>query len=264
MVKYAFISDIHSNQLALEAVLRDIERQGIKDIHCLGDIVGYGPKPNECVDIVRSRNIPCVIGNHDHMVGNMVVLWGVNPDAAASLDWTKKVLGNDLKAYLRGLEPAMTKEGYTLAHGSPFDPLDFNYMIDRSDVFWGVFSKISHQPPNIQSQTNLGVYFIGHTHFPSIFQFRKNQTVQDESGVEFIKVDDGVAIQLSPDFWYVINVGSVGKPRDNDPRSCYVTFDSTTRQVTYHKVDYDIQKTQEQMRQVRLPEALITKLEFGR
>jgi predicted phosphodiesterase len=227
-VKRALISDIHSNLEALEAVLADIRRQGIEEIYCLGDIIGYGPNPRECIDLVMKVNV-CILGNHDQ--GALFDPEGFNSGAERAIFWTREQLEKPLGTpadnakrwdFLGELPRNRRENGFLFVHGSARNPL--NEYVFPEDIYnqrkmEKIFSLIEHH------------CFQGHTHVPGVFTQSLNFLSPDEIGYQH---------QLGPDKT-MINVGSVGQPRDGDSRACYVVIEDNL--VTFRRVEYPIEKT---------------------
>ncbi|MAI34648.1 MAG: metallophosphatase family protein [Rubripirellula sp.] len=226
-MKRALISDIHSNHEALTAVLADIHQQGIERIYCLGDIVGYGPNPRECLQEMKSVAI-CILGNHDE-----AVFAGADPDgfgssALRAVEWTREQLREEDHAFLRGLPRCYQEQRMLLVHGSPKEPtneyvlpMDVQNPIKMSDLF----DRFDH------------CCLQGHTHIPGVFSqshFLRPKNI--EQGYTFN--DDKV----------MINVGSVGQPRDGDCRACYVVMDD--QQLMFRRVEYDIETTVAKIRRI--------------
>ena len=235
----AIISDLHSNIPALKAVLADIEEQNVEDIVCLGDLVGYGPEPEACIDLVEERCRFCLSGNHDYAVLTHAVRF--NPLAEEAVEYTREVLrpgmfsGSRKRERWSFLETCPTRveeEDVLYVHGSPRD--DRNEYILESDITFGNIEKIR----GIFEITSR-LLFVGHTHVPGIiepdFEFRHPE-------------DNDARFDLDPDKKYLINVGSVGQPRDGDNRACYVLFDGEA--VVYRRVEYNYRETMEKMDRV--------------
>lgn len=230
-MKLAVISDIHGNLEALEKVFLDISKKNVDQIICLGDVVGYGPKPNECIELILENKIKCVKGNHDETCTSLKNIESFNDSAADAANWTNKTLKENNKKYLEDLPNTISKDGMLFVHGSPFDPL-YEY-VDRNKVMSEEYSKEIEQ--NIKEK----VIFVGHTHRP--FNIKKNEYLS-------------------------INPGSVGQPRDGDSRAAYCLFDTKTREEERGeiiRVEYDIAKTQDQMVKEKLPDFLINRLFHG-
>ena len=226
----AIISDIHSNIEALGAVLRDIRARNVRDVICLGDVIGYGPNPKECVD--AARNFPLVLlGNHEEAVMYAVQAQGFNAKAGTAVKWTAaqfSMLSTDKEAnakrwdFLGGLERSFSSNGVYLVHGSPSNPTrEYIYPSDiRNPIkLNSAFEKIEH------------ICFVGHTHVPGVWA--SDMTFRAPHDLNYLfRIDSRKA---------VINVGSVGQPRDLDNRACYVLFDGET--VRWVRVPYDFEKT---------------------
>ncbi len=233
-MKRALISDIHANFEALEAVLAHIRSQGVDEIVCLGDIIGYGPDPLACLDRVMEVCQRTILGNHDQAA--LFDPEGFNPVARRAIYWTRDQMERDKnleQADLRwdflGSLPRRHDEGkYLFVHGSPRDPTN-EY----------VFPEHVYEPVRLKAlMSRFEQYcFQGHTHIPGIF--RESASFVPPEGEQFV-------YQLSEEKC-MINVGSVGQPRDEDPRACYVILDTETDTITYHRVEYDAQKTRDKI-----------------
>ncbi|MDR0328858.1 MAG: metallophosphoesterase family protein [Planctomycetaceae bacterium] len=230
-MKRAIISDIHSNLEALEAVLRDIESQGITEIYCLGDAVGYGPNPVECIDLVRKKVTMCLLGNHDQ--ASLFDPEGFNNSAERAIFWTREQLENprlsnseDRWDFLNNLPRIHREDDFLYVHGSPRNPLneyvfqDDIYNERRMERLFSAIPKYSFQ---------------GHTHVPGIFTEEREFFSPDEINLRYTLGDKKL----------MINVGSVGQPRDRDPRACYVVLEGNT--ILYRRVEYPFEKTIEKI-----------------
>jgi len=241
-MKFALISDVHGNLEALEAVLRDIEKQGVEKIHFLGDAVGYGCNPNQCVKLIQKHCEIKLLGNHDYAVMGLEQSDNFNKIAKVSMDWTVKKIKNKSIEILADFEMRSTFLDYCLVHASPDEPESWTYILDI-ECAGDNFDKFPQS-----------VCLVGHTHVPDCFILTDDGTiVQKES--ESIKRTEGNK--------YIINIGSVGQPRDNDPRACYLIVDTDSDSMYYRRVEYDIGKTQEKMKKAKLPEFLIERLAIG-
>ena len=239
--KIAILGDIHSNIDALEVVLEDAREQGVEEYFCTGDIVGYNACPHECLEIIRSLGCPVVKGNHDHYVASQRNLDDFNPYAAAVVEWTRGQLTAEELEYLHEMPFSVTKIGMTLVHSTMDRPESFGYVFD-----------------NQQAETNFinqktPVCFHGHTHCPMIYE-------KQMAGIFRI---DPQEFKLPIGRKYFINVGSVGQPRDGDPRASYVIYDVKTRTVTFRRLEYDIKSAQERVLAAGLPERLAFRLAVG-
>lgn len=250
----AIISDLHSNMEALHAVMEDIGSQGVREILCLGDVVGYGPNPEECIDLVEERCRFCLSGNHDYAVLTRPERF--NPLAVEAIEYTKKVLKPGAFSvgrkrarwnFLQAMPTRITEDSTLYVHGSPRD--DRNEYILESDIVFGNAEKIKQ----IFDLTPR-VLFVGHTHVPGVIT----------TEMEFWHPEDNNAsYQFQPDRKYLVNVGSVGQPRDGDNRSCYAIVEPD--RVTWRRVPYDFRKTMEQMARVGpISKEAADRLEYGR
>lgn len=238
----ALISDIHSNLAALTAVFRDIDSLGtVKRIYCLGDVIGYGPQPVECLDLVTTRCSLILMGNHEHAV--LYGAYGFNAEAKRAIDWTREVLQQipslaRRKAVWHLLENLPVRhefENVLLVHGSPRDPV-MEYVLE-SDLWEGADE--SKMDEIFQSFNRL--CFVGHSHRPGVF-------TQDRCFLAGSELSNGY--DLSDGNRYLINVGSVGQPRDRDSRACYTLY--TGDAIYFRRVEYDINATAELIRGVEL------------
>jgi diadenosine tetraphosphatase ApaH/serine/threonine PP2A family protein phosphatase len=247
------ISDIHANRAAFEAVLEDADRLGYDGVWCLGDIVGYGPEPDWCVARVRTLGaaaacgLQALVGNHDYAVLDRMDLGDFNPEAAHTVIWTRNHLSPESLAWLNDLpkDPVVVEEQFKLAHGSPRDSV-WEYIMDpfiAGDNF---------------REEEFKFCLVGHTHVPVIYTLPDGQ-----STVRVRKPVSGEALLLPDDGRAILNPGSVGQPRDGDPRSAYAILDTAKRLWLPRRVPYPIEITQAHMRDAGLPERLITRLSFG-
>ena len=241
MAQIAILGDIHATLDALDVVLDDCRAQGVTEYLCTGDVVGYNACPHECLSIIREMGCPVMMGNHDFYVSTAQDLDDFNPHAAAVVQWTREQLSDDELRWLRDLPFTRTVKGITLVHATMDRPENFGYVFD-----------------NLQAQANFAsqktpLCFHGHTHCPMIYE----HTIQ---GVFRIDPQD---FKLQMGRKYFINVGSVGQPRDGDPRATYVIYDSAARTVRFRRLEYDIAAAQARIRAAGLPERLAERLAFG-
>lgn len=241
-LRYAVLSDIHANLEGLQAVLKDAAEQGCTHYVCLGDIVGYGPNPKECLDIVLGLNCPTVVGNHDEYCTSNLDLTGFNAMAAEGIRWTRTQLSADDKAWLRDLKYVRHVESFTIVHATLDLPEKWAYVFDKLAA--AASFNYQHTP----------VCFNGHTHVPVAF-------VRGPTGLQGglyskIKIEIGRK--------YFINVGSIGQPRDRNPKSAYAIFDLISNVIESRRVEYDIAATQKKIRAAGLPESLAERLAVGR
>ncbi|MBN1808893.1 MAG: metallophosphoesterase family protein [Planctomycetes bacterium] len=240
-MKYAFIADIHGNYEALKAVMGAL-RYDSPDIKvCLGDVVGYGPEPVECISTVIEEGFFCLAGNHDHGVAGRVDESVFNYFAREALLWTRAQLSNEQITYLANLGYVAHFPGLSAAHGSLHGPELFNYiqtLFDAELSFEALDKKI---------------FFYGHTHVPMVF-FNTTPMTYTMSG----------DIEVSKNHRCLVNIGSVGQPRDEDPRACYCIYDTEEERVFFRRVPYNVQATARKIIDAGLPEALAIRIELGK
>jgi predicted phosphodiesterase len=239
-VRVAIVSDIHGNLHALEAVLEAIDRDAPDAIWCLGDLVGYGPRPNRCCAVVAERADFCLIGNHDLAVLGRLDLDEFQPDAAVSARWTSAALEEEPRAHLESLEPSGEREGVGLYHASPRDPV-WEYVL-TPEVAAASMAAASQE-----------LVLVGHSHVALHYRVSDGM---------LLLAGDGTHLGLTGDRW-LLNPGSVGQPRDTDPRAAWMLLNLESRRVSFHRVEYDVAKTQQEIRDRGLPEALAARLEYG-
>lgn len=244
-MRYAFISDIHANLEALEAVFDDIDTQKIDEVICLGDIVGYGANPNECVDLVVSRCPIILLGNHDAAAIDQLSTQHFNIHAKLAIEWTAKTLRNDIKDTLSELLLKSSVDQMTLVHATPYEP-----------NMWYYITSLEEAAFNFQF-FDTPLCLVGHTHIPIIIVLDANKELYVHQDIS-IHANENEGARL------LINVGSVGQPRDRNPKSCYGIYDSVTTEFSYRRVAYNIDKTQQKMKRIKMPEFLISRLEDGR
>jgi predicted phosphodiesterase len=236
------ISDIHANLTALEAVLS--EAGEIDAAWCLGDLVGYGPDPNDCVFRVKELpNLVCILGNHDAAVLNQIDIDSFNPEARLAISWTQSVLFDGSLAFLRKLPEKANIDCVTLAHGSPRQPV-WEYLLDTSTATRNF------------DYFDTSYCFVGHTHMPVIYQL-----AQARRRVQLSIPEPNTSIALQPRS--ILNPGSVGQPRDRDVRAAYAIYDSENETWHYRRVSYDIVAVQDRMKAAELPERHIQRLAMG-
>ena len=240
-MRYAVISDVHANLEALEAVLKKVESLGADKLVCLGDTVGYGANPNECAELVRERAHVVLCGNHDHAAVGETSIEYFNSYARAAILWTMGVLKPDCREYLKGLPLTGSVDGAFLVHSTPSEPARWNYVFEPHEAM-GEFNAFQER-----------VCFIGHSHFALFF-------VKEGASC---KVALPRPFTLENDTRYLVNVGSVGQPRDGLPTACFVTYDVPDGNVQFHRVEYDLSLTYQKIVKARLPRFLAERLLIG-
>ena len=241
-MRYAIISDIHGNLQALQEVLSLIGRQEVDRIVCLGDIVGYGADPSACIDLVRKECCSVIMGNHDAAAVGLTSIEYFNPVAREAALWTGKVLTDEQREYLSQLPYKGVFEDFDIVHSTPDQPELWRYLM-QADNAGPLFSYFTSQ-----------ILFYGHTHVPMVFRY-------EESCASYCEPAD---FCLENEKRYIVNVGSVGQPRDFDPRASFVVFDSRGKRVSYHRQTYDLAEAQERIIRNGLPPVLAARLSYGR
>ncbi len=239
---YGVIADIHGNFEALTAVLDQVAAADPDQLICVGDLVGYGASPAECVRTVRELEPVVVAGNHDWAAVGKLSTAYFNADARDSIDWTVRRLSSDDLDYLRRLELVQVTGDVTVVHSSPSFPDYFDYL----QTLYDVRLAFGHM--------NTKVCFVGHSHVPVMFK--------DSTPIKYFTNED--VFKIPDDNRAIINVGSVGQPRDLDPRACYVLYDSDEHVVSMHRLEYDVRAAAERMLDAGLPATNAARIMVGR
>jgi diadenosine tetraphosphatase ApaH/serine/threonine PP2A family protein phosphatase len=240
-VRIAVLSDVHSNLHALEAVLAEIDAGTFEGIWFLGDLVGYGPKPNECAAILQERAAICLAGNHDLVVLGKIPIDAFAGEAAAAARWTQTVLDESARAFLDSLEPQAAPPGAELFHGSPRDPVWDYVLSDESAA-------------SALALTEAPLVLVGHSHIA--LEISNGEELRGEPAPDGTRLELGRMRRL-------LNPGSVGQPRDGDPRAAWLEVDFETGRATFRRTDYPVEQTQHELRGLGLPEALAARLAYG-
>lgn len=241
-MKILILTDIHANLTALEAVLEDVGE--FDAVWCLGDIVGYGPDPNECIELVQELpNLECVLGNHDAAVVKRIGDNAFNLDARHVIEWTAQTLKPANIKFLSNLPEKRIINGVTLVHGSPRQPV-WEYLLDTRTATMNF------------AYFDTPFCFVGHTHLPVVYYLD-----EDTRSARLMIPEHNTQIVLAPRT--IINPGSVGQPRDRDPRAAYAVYDPEQNYWEFHRVIYDIEDVQSRMRLANLPERHILRLSSG-
>jgi diadenosine tetraphosphatase ApaH/serine/threonine PP2A family protein phosphatase len=241
-MRILIISDIHANLTALEEVLTDAGK--FDATWCLGDLVGYGPDPNECVDRVKKLpELKCIIGNHDAAALKQIDSDTFNPEARAAIHWTQEMLSDGTIAFLKSLPEKLKIDNVTLTHGSPRYPV-WEYLLDTrtATVNFDYF--------------DTPLCFVGHTHLPVIY------TLLDSNPLARLDIPEPNR-KITLPTRSIVNPGSVGQPRDRDPRAAYGIYDTEENIWDYRRIPYDIAAVQDRMRKAGLPERHIYRLSAG-
>jgi diadenosine tetraphosphatase ApaH/serine/threonine PP2A family protein phosphatase len=243
-MRYAILADIHANLEAFTAVLDDIGEKGeVEEIWCLGDVVGYGPDPHRCIEILNHCKHVCVAGNHDMAAIGKVETTYFNSLAVAAIQWTVEQLSPDDVKYLEDLPLTKQRGDFTLVHGSPMELL-WEYIISTGIA--------------IRNFTYIETPYclVGHSHVPMAFMKDK------ETGCKPVNLSPGIGLALG-DNKMIINPGGVGQPRDGDPRASYAIYDSERQMVQLYRVSYNVEATQKKIMSSGLPVMLASRLEQG-
>lgn len=244
-MRYLVFSDIHSNVEAFEKFLAQKKVKNIDKILFLGDLVGYGPNPEEVIGQFRELpHLRAVRGNHDKVIADLESSSLFNPAAAFSAEWSKLKISAANFQYLKKLPkgPQVIDRFITICHGSTFD----------EDYY--VFSQFEASESFKFMETSIG--FFGHTHFPIIYYLRNEK-------LDIVPLSENTRIKLDGNTRYLINPGSIGQPRDKNPASSYIVFDSTKMEISFNRFTYEVSKTQKKIREAGLPELLASRLEAG-
>lgn len=240
-MRYAIFSDIHSNLEAFETVLAAYENEQVERYLCIGDIVGYAANPKECIKIIKDKKVTTVAGNHDWASTGKFNIDYFNPYAKSAVVWTRdKIEASDI-SYLNNLDLVYKEGDFCLVHGTLLKPQNFDYMSELKDA------------KETFKVMGVSLCFVGHTHFPITF-------IKEDTKIHYSQ--DNI-IDIRPQKQYIINVGSVGQPRDRDSRACYSIYDSDEKAVYIKRIEYDIQAAQAKIINSGLPLFLAKRLALG-
>lgn len=242
-MRYGIFSDVHSNLEALEAVLAACGKESIDKYLCIGDVVGYASNPMECIEKVKQVAYFTVAGNHDWACVNLFSCDYFNPIARQAVVWTRQNFAREGAGFLESLKLVYTNGDLTLVHGTLDNPQDFNYLID------------GYAAEQTFAELKTDVCFVGHTHVPGIF-------VKEKDGV-LSYLEDGVC-SMRPGNRYIVNSGSVGQPRDGNPKAAYCVYDTQTRELQIKRTSYDIELARKKILDAGLPKILGDRLLSGR
>jgi predicted phosphodiesterase len=241
-MKYAIISDLHANIDALLPVLEKIEELSVDQLVCLGDVVGYNATPNACADILRERNVPTILGNHDAVACSIEEPWGFNPVALAAAMWTREQLSPENMEWLKSLPDSLNFGSFAASHGAPKN--HNTYIFSWEDILPHLY---------FLEEQNTSLCMVGHTHSPAIFSSDGTYTVDE---------DDRFDLGEGKNFF--INPGSVGQPRDGNPRAAFGLLDTEANYFQQVRVAYPVEKAAERVLDAGLPSFLAERLALGR
>lgn len=247
-MRIGFVSDIHSNRAALDAALAELDSYGIDKLYCMGDIVGYGPEPNYCADLIRERAAGVVMGNHDFAVLHLEYAEHFNPYAKKAAQWTAEQLSPENMAFLDSLKTIQELDEVTLVHGSLKGGGNFEEYVQEVPQAKKSFEELKTK-----------LVFVGHTHYPEVYAFDPETRQARHTGLYssgFLFLEDNRQ--------YFVNIGSTGQPRDGDARSSCCLYDSDEGTIEIIRVVYDIDDTAQKILAAGLPEFLAQRLYVGR
>jgi diadenosine tetraphosphatase ApaH/serine/threonine PP2A family protein phosphatase len=242
-LRVAVVSDVHANLHALEAVLAEVDAGGYDEVWCLGDLVGYGPRPNECVALLQERASICLAGNHDLVVLGKISISTFGGEAGTAAAWTREVLEGPARAFLSTLEPSAVTTGAELFHGSPRDPVwDYVLSVDAVEASFEL--------------TEAPLVLVGHSHAALAIALADGSLA---GGL----APEGTEAELGAGARLLLNPGSVGQPRDGDPRAAWLLLDFAAGRASFRRVAYPVERTQDEIRERGLPDALAERLARG-
>ena len=247
-MKIAVISDVHANFVALQRVMEQIDIISADAIWCLGDVAGYGPHPHACIDLIRERTDVCLAGNHDLAILGRIPIENFNPIAQQAILWHRQHIDAQNKEWLQSLQPRAEVDGFTLAHASPRHPV-WEYVNDEEVAIENYHA------------FNTPICLIGHSHHALAWQLH-SQAGQVQAKLHLGKPDKSLFLTRE-DKW-MLNPGSVGQPRDRDPRASFAILDTKTNTWTWHRVAYDARQVEKDIRAAGLPEVLGERLYWGK
>ena len=242
-MRIALLSDVHGNRPAFEAVLGDVEDQSVEEVWCLGDLVGYGAQPDDCVRLARDRCDLSLAGNHDLVVTGDIPISDFSSSAAAAARWTRETIGDETMTYLKALEPSDPGREPALFHASPRDPV-WEYVLST----WQAEECIDLMDARVGA--------VGHSHVALWFR------LGDDGKMSGATAEPGEAMDLSGGRW-LVNPGGVGQPRDGDPRAAWLLLDTSTWTAEWRRVEYPIEDAARAIEEAGLPRVLAERLFAG-
>jgi predicted phosphodiesterase len=242
-MRTAVLSDIHANLEALGAVLSHAKTQEVDDYVCLGDVVGYGASPNECIEILQSLSCPSLLGNHDAAVLNIPN--NMNQDGRQVINWTRAHLSSVSLAYLRKMEDVIHRGKVTYCHSNPYRPRNWYYVSEKTYI------------TSSFSRSKAKILFVGHTHVPLAITRRNFFCVYLRSP------EHATVVPIAERNRQIFNSGSIGQPRDGDPRASYLIYDSLNSRIEFYRISYNIGRAAEKIIQAGLPEVFAQRLFSG-
>lgn len=241
-MRYGLISDIHGNLEALEAVMKELDKLDVDEVLCLGDVIGYGPDPEKCLEVVRERAKIILAGNHDHAPLGLVDISYFNSYAKRAVEWTAVQLSEASRRFLESRPLKHVLDNFTIVHATPANPAAWEYILSVDDAIENF--------PFVTGRC----CFIGHSHVPVVIVREVDERV---------RVLRATNLTLEDDSRYIINIGSVGQPRDLDPRAAFAVYDNESFDYQLHRVSYEIGRTQRKILERGLPPFLAERLALG-
>jgi predicted phosphodiesterase len=246
-VKIAVISDIHGNLEALSSVVLDIRSRGVERIVCLGDVVGYGPNPNECIELVESECDYSLVGNHEAAIFDALIIQEFNDYARYAIEWTRDNLNSKSLNFINSLPIMMVDDVFTAVHATPYEPQLWYYIASMDDALFNFnFFKTKF-------------CLIGHTHVPGIIAMgspESNISILPQKTLCYAK-------EFSEKARFIVNVGSVGQPRDKNSKACYVIIDTDKKELSFLRISYDVALYQRKMHAIGMPDFLVNRVADG-
>ncbi|NQT45929.1 MAG: metallophosphoesterase family protein [Candidatus Omnitrophica bacterium] len=241
-MRYALISDVHGNLEALEAVIEALQKERVDEYLSTGDIIGYGADPSKCIERVRGLTEKVVCGNHEWAVRDLKYTDYFNPYAKAAVYWTRQMINTEELNYANSLNHLLKEKDFTLVHGTLHRPEEFRYMRDEREALMSF--RLQDTP----------LCFLGHTHSPGIYWEREGRISYSQDKI--VKLAEGTK--------YIINCGSIGQPRDGNPKASYCIYDDEAKKIEFKRIAYDIKKAQDKIRGAGLPDIIADRLAEGR
>ncbi|HOO96274.1 MAG TPA: metallophosphoesterase family protein [Caldisericia bacterium] len=250
-MKYGIFSDIHANLDAFERVLAFLEKEGVEEYVCCGDIVGYNANPDECVSLVVDMGMQAIMGNHDKALIDPIEERYFNQYGLTAIRWQRARVKPSNQTFLKNLPSRLTVSKpnshslFQVAHGSLDPSAPFEYIASPMEAL------------RMSELMTSNLCFIGHSHIAGVF------IIDNEGDVDYLRASHGLKVKMEPGLKYVVNVGSVGQPRDRNPQSSFCIYDSDTRTIEIHRIDYNVALTIERITEAGLPLFLADRLRIG-
>lgn len=242
-MRTAVLSDIHANLEAFEAVVSHAEKQKVDSYVCLGDVVGYGANPNECIEILESLSCPCVLGNHD--AATLKIPINMKPDSRMVINWTRQILSGASFTFLQQMKDVIYDGNVTYCHSNPYRPRNWYYVAEKAII------------SSSFARSRAKILFVGHTHVPAAITRKNFFCVYVRSPAHF------TVVPVAETNRQIFNSGSIGQPRDGEPRASYLIYDRLKNQIEFYRISYNIGRAAEKILQAGLPEIFAKRLFSG-